>query len=131
MSIRNLNAEVTAFLDKMNHPLRAEIEYLRNTILNVDAGLVEGIKWNGPNYSFNGEDRITIRISPPKQLQIVLHRGAKVKEQPEGKILTGTYDNLVWKQNDRAIVSFKTMEEIQKKHPMLEEIVAKWIEATK
>lgn len=75
-----LNPEVTAFLDVMNHPLRDLIENLRRVILTADPDLVEGIKWNGPNYSLNGQDRITMRIHPPKQVQLVLHRGAKVKE---------------------------------------------------
>lgn len=75
-----LNPEVTAFLDVMNHPLRDLIENLRRVILTAGLDLVEGIKWNGPNYSLNGEDRITMRIHPPKQVQLVLHRGAKVKE---------------------------------------------------
>lgn len=130
MNIRNLSDEVTAFLDNLQHPLRVEIESLRNIIMSADSRLVEGIKWNGPNYSVNGEDRITIRINPSNQLQIILHRGAKVKEQPKERILIGTYDILAWKENDRAIASFKTLEEIQRKSAMLKEIIVKWIEAT-
>ena len=84
-----LNPEVTAFLDAMNHPLRDLIDCLREIILNAGPDLVEGIKWNGPNYSLFGEDRITMRINPPKQVQVVLHRGAQVKEQPKERLLRG------------------------------------------
>ena len=55
--------------------------------MSTDYELTEGIKWNGPNYSINGEDRITIRINPPKQLQVIFHRGAKVKEPPAERLL--------------------------------------------
>ena len=130
MSKDNLNNEVTAFLDRLEHSLRDEIEYLRKIIMSTDFNLTEGIKWNGPNYSINGEDRITIRINPQKQLQVIFHRGAKVKEQLEEKLLSEKYDILIWKENDRAIASFKSLEEIQNNSIMLKEVVDKWIEAT-
>lgn len=131
MSKINLNNEVTVFLDGLMHPRREEIECLRNIILGSDSGLDEGIKWNGPNYSKNGEDRITMRINPPKTLQIILHRGAKVKAQPEERLLSGKYNILVWKENDRAVATFKNLEEILGNSTLLKEIVAKWIEAAK
>lgn len=131
MSKINLNNEVTVFLDGLMHPRREEIECLRNIILGSDSGLDEGIKWNGPNYSKNGEDRITMRINPPKTLQIILHRGAKVKAQPEERLLSGKYDILVWKENDRAVATFENLEEILGNSTLLKEIVAKWIEAAK
>ncbi|HEX8277932.1 MAG TPA: DUF1801 domain-containing protein, partial [Segetibacter sp.] len=72
-----LNIEVTEFLDDLHHPLRAEIEQLRLTILNADGRITENIKWNGPNYCFENEDRITMRIHPPKQIQLIFHRGVR------------------------------------------------------
>ncbi len=131
MSKMNLNHEVTIFLNGLMHSRREEIECLRNIILDSDSGLDEGIKWNGPNYSKNGEDRITMRINPPKTLQIIFHRGAKVKEQPEERLLSGKYDILVWKDNDRAVATFNNLEEILENSTLLKEIIAKWIEASK
>jgi hypothetical protein len=130
MKNKYLNNEVTAFLDSMKPSLRDEIEYLRTLIMSTDFDLTEGIKWNGPNYSINDEDRITIRISSPNQLQVIFHRGAKVKKQPERRLLSEKYNILVWKENDRAIASFKSLEEIKENNLMLKEVVAKWIEAT-
>ena len=130
MNHNHLNDEVTAFLDGMNLSLRDEIEYVRTIIMSADYAITEGIKWNGPNYSINGEDRITMRIHSPKGIQIIFHRGAKVLEQPEERVLSGNYPILQWKENDRAIASFKSMKEMQENSPMLKEAVAKWIEAT-
>jgi len=130
MSRDKLNHEVTEFLDGLNHSLRKEIEYLREIILSTDYDLAEGIKWNGPNYSLNGEDRITLRIHPQKQIQIIFHRGAKVKESPEQRLLGSQYNILLWKENDRAIATFQSLQEILEKKQMIREIVEKWIEAT-
>lgn len=121
---------MTAFLDSLNHSLRDEIECLRKIIMSTDYELTEGIKWNGPNYSINGEDRITMRINPQKQLQVIFHRGAKVREPLEKRLLSEKYDILIWKENDRAIASFKSLDEIQGNSEMIREIVEKWIEAT-
>ncbi len=130
MSRDKLNREVTEFLDGLNHSLRKEIEYLREIILSTDYDLAEGIKWNGPNYSLNGEDRITLRIHPQKQIQIIFHRGAKVKESPTQRLLGSEYNILLWKENDRAIASFQSLQEILEKKQMIREVVEKWIEAT-
>jgi Domain of unknown function (DU1801). len=130
MGENRLNHEVTAFLDGIDHPLRAEIDRLRGIILSAGEGLAEGIKWNGPNYSVDGEDRITLKIHPPKQIQIIFHRGAKVKEQPAEKLLKGEYPFLAWKENDRAVATFRSMEEIERHADLIREAAAKWIEAT-
>lgn len=131
MNNNQLSNEVTAFLDSNELSLRDEIEYLRTIIMSVDFDLTEGIKWNGPNYSINGKDLITIRIDSPKRLQIIFHRGAKVLEQPKERVLSEKYDFLLWKENDRAIATFNSLKEIQENTSMLKEVVTKWIEATK
>ncbi len=125
-----LNEDVTKFLDKSNHPLRAEIEYLRKLILSTNVDLSEGIKWNGPNYSIGTEDRITMRINPTKQIQIIFHRGAKKKEQPKEKLLSDDFDLLSWKENDRAIVTFRNFKEIEDNSETFQNIVDMWIKAT-
>jgi len=81
MQLININTEVTDFLNELNHPFRDEIEQLRICVLSADKNLTENIKWNGPNYCFDNEDRITMRIQPPtKQVQLIFHRGAKKQE---------------------------------------------------
>ncbi len=129
--MNNLNGEVTKFLDEQNHPLRDEIEQLRKTIINAKDGLTENIKWNGPNYCFAGQDRITMRIHPPKQIQLIFHRGAKKQEQPKEKIVQSKSKLLMWKENDRAVITFKNMKEIEESEADLTSIVCEWILKTK
>jgi len=124
------NQDVTDFLDGLNHPFRNEIELLRTILLSVEEEIVEGIKWNGPNYRVQGEDRITMRIHPPTQVQIIFHRGAKVKTQPGKRLLDKDYDFLTWKENDRAIASFQSLEQIEKDRSKIKEIATMWIKAT-
>ena len=128
---RNLNPKVTAFLNCQNHPLRNEIELLRKCILSASDGLTENIKWNGPNYCFNDADRITMRIQPPTQIQLIFHRGAKKLDQPINKLIDTNSKLLTWKENDRAIATFKNMQEIEVAGIDLAKIVVAWISAAK
>ncbi len=127
----NLNTDVSDFLDKQNHPFRNEIEQLRSFILTANTALTENIKWNGPNYCFDNEDRITMRIQPPtKQVQLIFHRGAKKQTQPTDKLIPNKSKLLVWKENDRAIITFKSLQDIKNGKDELLNIVNEWIRAT-
>ena len=127
----NLSREGTDFLNEQKHPFRKEIEELRNYILSSNSALTENIKWNGPNYCFHHEDRITMRIQPPtKQVQLIFHRGAKKQTQPKDKLISNKSKMLVWKENDRAIVTFKSLQDIENGKVELTEIVTEWITAT-
>ncbi len=129
--IINLNTEVTALLEELNHPFRTEIELLRICILKANNGLEENIKWNGPNYCFGNEDRITMSVQPPtKKAQLIFHRGAKKQMQPKDKLISNKSKMLVWKENDRAIIVFKSLQEIENSIVDLTVIIDEWIRAT-
>ena len=122
-----LNAEVTSFLDQQNHPLRLLIDAIRSFIVNAEPTLSENIKWNGPNFSYEGQDRITVKINPPKQIQLIFHRGAKVLEQPKDKLITEDFGLLTWKENDRAITTIKNAEELLENSEKWKSIIKQWI----
>ncbi len=128
----NLNHEVSDFLDQQKHPFRNEIELLRNIILSADIKLTENIKWNGPNYSYEYEDRITMRIQPPaSQIQLIFHRGAKKQEQPKNRLIASASKLLSWKENDRAVITFKSMKDIEDSRSELFDIISEWINSSR
>ena len=125
--MNKLNQEVTRFLIELNHPFIEEINELRAIILSSEKELIENIKWNGPNYMFNNQDFLTMRINPPKKIQLIFHRGAKKLQQPENKLIQDASTLLVWKENDRAILELNSLEQIRKNKTNLIEIIEKWI----
>jgi uncharacterized protein YdhG (YjbR/CyaY superfamily) len=126
------NKEVTEFLNELNHPFRNEIEELRDVILASDKNLVENIKWNAPNYSFENEDRITMRIQPmTTKVQLIFHRGAKKQEQPKERLIANKSKMLLWKENDRVIITFKNKQDIENGKAELEKIISEWLTAAK
>ena len=93
--------------------------------------MTENIKWNGPNYCSDNQDRITMRVQPPaKQVQLIFHRGAKKQVQPKEKLISNKSKILVRKENDRAIVTFKSLEEIETQIKELTKIITDRIWAT-
>ncbi len=124
------NPQVTRFLDELNHPFSAEIEALRQVILAAPADLAENIKWNAPNYTCQGQDRFTMRIMPPaKQVQLIFHRGAAKLPQPPQRFIQDDSGLLVWKENDRAIATFRSLAEIEARQHSLSSLLAAWVRA--
>ena len=84
-----------------------------------------------PVLAGSNEDRITMKIHPPKQIQLIFHRGVKKLTQPNDRIIEDNSGLLVWKENDRAVASFKDINGIRIYESELQKIVNKWIKATK
>jgi len=121
--------EVIEFLDKLEHPLKREIKAIRKIILNSNKRLTEHIKWNAPSFCIENEDRVTMKLYPVKNIQLIFHRGAKVKAQPKEKLLSGHSAFLKWAANDRAVATFANMDEIKSNEKVLSEIINEWIKA--
>lgn len=126
-----LNNDVSKLISASDHPLDAGIQLLRNLILDADPEIAENIKWNSPNYTYQNEDRITMRIQPTRQVQLIFHCGAKKQAQSRERIIEDDHSILIWKENDRAIASFKTIDEIVEVRPLLLDIIKRWVQAAK
>jgi uncharacterized protein YdhG (YjbR/CyaY superfamily) len=48
----NQTARVDEFLDKLDHPFKAEVQALREIIKGVNRHITEQIKWNAPSFSY-------------------------------------------------------------------------------
>jgi hypothetical protein len=48
-------AEVDAFMQKLDHPMKDVLQALREVILAADSGVGEHIKWNAPSFLYTGE----------------------------------------------------------------------------
>jgi hypothetical protein len=128
MSKVKLNTDVSELITSLNHPFEKEISYLRNKIISVNSNLIENVKWNGPNYTFQDIDCITMRIQPPrKQVQLIFHRGAKKQLMPNEKFIRNKSKLLDWKENDRAVIILKSMEDIKKSETELNTIINEWL----
>jgi hypothetical protein len=72
---------VEMFLDTLDHPHAAAFRRLRELILGLDPRITEAVKWNAPSFKID-DHFATFKLHPPKDIQLVLHTGAKVKIPP-------------------------------------------------
>ncbi len=120
---------VVEFLANTQHPLKPGIEELRRIILEAGVPLTEQIKWNAPSFCAEGDDRMTFKLNSPEAVEIVFHRGAKVKALPAQNLIEDPHGLLKWATTDRAVASFTGMDDIRSKEKPLIEIVNQWISA--
>ena len=120
---------VEQFLQTLDSPLKAEIAQLRTSILGADLGITEQIKWQAPSFCYHGDDRVTMRLYPKGGVQLIFHRGARVKDSTDF-VFDDPSGLLHWVAKDRAIVTFKTMAEITAHKVALEDVVRRWMAAT-
>lgn len=130
------DAEVSAYIAKLKHPLGGELESLRRLILAVSPAIREGIKWNSPSFrttewfatiNVHGGGRPPRPADPPT-LRLILHRGAKVKDDStRGMPIADPAGLLDWLATDRCLVTFGGGKELQDKRAALQAIVRGWI----
>lgn len=121
---------VAAFLAALRHGRAEEVERLRALILAAHPGLTEQIKWNAPSFAIDGDDRVTMRLAPGDVLQLILHRGAKVRDTT-GFAFTDESGLVRWLAPDRGVVTLADADDLEAKAPAIQNLVKNWVEATR
>jgi Domain of unknown function (DU1801) len=125
-----VDGSVDDFMRAMEHPMKKEIEAMRQLILSADPSITEGIKWNGP--SFMTSDWFATLNNPnnPRtqdHVALILHTGVKAK----GLVLKGAIADrealLKWITVDRCMVTFANAAALDAKGPALQAIIKQWI----
>jgi hypothetical protein len=111
---------VEAYMEKLDHPLKAEVEMLRDIIKGVNPKIAEQIKWNAPSYSYRGEkDYIaTFNLRAHQHVHLIFHNPAIASIKSD--ILEGDYP-------DRRMVYFTDMDDVKAKRDALETVVRELI----
>lgn len=97
--------QVAEYMAALEHPMKAEIEALRDLIKGSNPNISERIKWNAPSYHYQ-EDLVT--FGPPSrkttEILLVFHHPSIVNIKSE--LLTGDY-------KDRRLATFKNIDEVE------------------
>ena len=104
---------VDDFMERLDYPLKAEAQALRDIIKGVDTSITEQIKWNAPSYR-TSDYIVTFNFHDPKQLRLIFHNPA-IASIPSA-ILEGDYP-------DRRLVYFASMNDVNAKKPALVQVV--------
>ena len=120
------NDDVDIFMEKLEHPHKNAINRLRNLIKGLNVKICEEIKWNAPSYKL--EDHFaTFKLHPPKNIQIVLHRGAKQKPLDKPFVLDDRHKILKWAAADRCVITLNSSEQVADLELEVCELISQWI----
>ena len=110
--------KVVEYMNKLDHPLKAEIDALRVIIKNANIKLSERIKWNAPSY-FYIADMAAFNLRATKYVQIIFIFPKGLINDNAG-LLEGD-----WK--DRREARFYNLEDVKSKKSAVEEVVNAWV----
>ena len=122
-------SDVDRFLAELDHPLKAGVERLRAAILASNGAITEHVKWNAPSFRFDGVDRVTFRLRPGDRLQLVLHRGAKVRDDAADFRFDDDSGLLDWVATDRAVITFRDLDDVAARQAAVVDVVNRWVAA--
>ena len=121
---------VEAWLVAQTPEIRSAVERLRAIVLNAAHGVTEHIKWNGPSFCIDGDDRITVGLAPRGGVRAILHRGVKVKDAT-GFDFPDDSGLIQWAAPDRGVVAFADEAAVAAHAGAFADICRRWLEATR
>ena len=124
-----MSSDVDRFLADLEHPLKDGVEQLRAAILASDDAITEHVKWNAPSFCHDGVDRVTFRLQPGNRLQLVLHRGAKVRDDAADFRFDDDSGLLDWVAPDRAVVTFRDLDDVATRRSSVADLIRRWVAA--
>ena len=110
---------VVEYMQKLEHPLKNEINAVRNIINGANDKISERIKWNAPSYYYK-KDLVTFNPRLEKKVHLVFHNEAIT--HIKSVLLVGDY-------KDRRMAYFANMDEINTHKSELERIMNEYIAA--
>ncbi|MBK6722155.1 MAG: DUF1801 domain-containing protein [Acidobacteria bacterium] len=121
--------QVADFFANIDHPLEPAMEKIREVILAADETITEQIKWKGPSFCYNSDDRVTFNVRNDALL-LIFHRGAKIKDSTgSGRLIEDPTGLLQWITDDRATIKFTSEDEVDQKRSELTKVIQLWIAA--
>ncbi|MEV6373662.1 DUF1801 domain-containing protein [Micromonospora musae] len=111
------------------HPLKSGVEELRSAILASNTEISEHVKWNAPSFRFGGDDRVTFRLRPGDRVQLIFHRGAKVRSDVAEFTFEDPTGLMTWLAPDRGVVTFPDLKTMQSQQAAVVSLVNRWVRA--
>lgn len=113
VALTNNTPKVNEFMDKLDHPLKAEVQAVREIIKGVNKNITEEIKWKAPSFNYKGY-LATFNLWADQRVHLVFHNPEVVNIKSE--ILEGNHPT-------RRMVYFSDMKDVKAKKAALVKVV--------
>ncbi|HEY6801327.1 MAG TPA: DUF1801 domain-containing protein [Agromyces sp.] len=122
-------ATVDEYLISHEPQRRAEIESLRSLVHEAEPSLTEIVKWNSPDYTLDGVDRLTINAAGKGPVRLILHFGTERSEDKgAAPTFTGDPDDLLtWHSNIRASLPMPATEQLPAERDAIISVIRAWL----
>ncbi len=118
---------VIEFLRELDHPLKKEVNAVRQLILDTSPEIRESIKWNAPSF-LTTDHFATFNLRPRDRVTLILHTGAKVKGTAQTGVKVDDPAGLLeWLAKDRCLVTLKDAKDIQARGAALQAVLREWM----
>lgn len=114
----NKSTAVNDYLADFDHPLKAEIEAIREIILSASDKITESVKWSAPSYAYK-DNLCTFNPRAKKFVNLTFHKGALINDT------TGLLEG---DQKEARVARFANMQEVEAKKADLQAVILRWIE---
>ena len=113
------NPTVDAFMNKLDHPLKAELELVREIILGASDKLEEAVKWSSPTFMYQG-NLASLVVRTKKRVQLLFHSGASLPNPAD--LLEGDGETVRY-------ANFEDAADIRRKQKALVAVVKAWVKS--
>ncbi len=69
----NKTEQVDEFMEKLEYPLKKEVQLMHDAIKSANKNITEEIKWKTPSFSYNGEYLVTFNLRDNQRIHLVFH----------------------------------------------------------
>lgn len=121
---------VATWLAAQSPDIGAAVTRMRAIALSAADGVTEHIKWNGPSFCIDGDDRITVGLNPRGGVRAILHRGVRAKDIA-GFSFPDDSGLIQWAAPDRGVVNFADDAAVAANAEAFAAICQRWFEATR
>jgi uncharacterized protein YdeI (YjbR/CyaY-like superfamily) len=109
--------KVDEFFSKLKHPLKAEMEAVREIISSASTKMEEDVKWGGPSFDYK-EPMATFNPRITEYVAVIFHKGELLNDK-SGLLEPGP--------KGKAYARFHSMAEVKKHKANLVKVVKEWI----
>jgi hypothetical protein len=125
--VKKPEASADQLMATLDHPLKADIEAIRQLILSVDPSISDGVKWNSLSFRTT-EWFATVNLRSEDKVQLILHLGAKAGKAVATDAIADPRGLLKWLGKDRATLTVAPGKAIKSSRGAIIAILASWID---
>lgn len=118
-----------AFYAGQSDDTKTQVEAVRDIVISVEPEIEQTLKWNAPNFVFDGEDRLTMNLMNKEgKVKLIFHMGATKKENKKAQpVMVDTTGLISWNSDIRGTITFESSHHVHQVREQLAQLIRDWL----